>query len=394
MSEILQKDKPSINKEGYTNSYLGDWKSDGEIFSRMRSLSLNLIDENSSKNDSKILKKIFNRIKEIDEQKEVKDDDFLPKGFEDNEAKNLNLNDFLKYVAYRYRYNLFPKLKIIEKYPPCVQIELTSICNFRCVMCYQIDKTFSNKSHGHMGMMSLDNYKRIIDELENNVQAITLASRGEPLLHPKIKDILSYKSNNFLGFKINTNASMLNEKLAHEILSSGVNNLVFSVDAADKTTYEKIRINGNFEKVFDNIKMFNSIRKKHYSRSKIITKVSGVKISSKQQSIEDMINFWKEYVDEVAFVHYNPWESAYDNDVNDISSPCSDLWRRMFIWHDGKINPCDYDYKSTIFAFNQPTFPSQSISDIWNSDLYNHLRIKHTNQRRVDIEPCKRCVSI
>ena len=151
-----------------------------------------------------------------------------------------------------------------------------------------------------MGMMSLDNYKKIIDELENNVQAITLASRGEPLLHPKIKDILSYKSNNFLGFKINTNASMLNEKLAHEILSSGVNNLVFSVDAADKATYEKIRINGNFEKVFDNIKMFNNIRKKHYSRSKIITKVSGVKISSKQQSIEDMINFWKEYVDEVA----------------------------------------------------------------------------------------------
>ena len=146
MSEILQKDKPSINKEGYTNSYLGDWKSDGEIFSRMRSLSLNLIDENASKNDSKILKDIFNRIKEIDCHKEVKEDDFLPKGFEDNEAKNLNLNDFLKYVAYRYRYNLFPKLKILEKYPPCVQIELTSICNFRCVMCYQIDKTFSNKS--------------------------------------------------------------------------------------------------------------------------------------------------------------------------------------------------------------------------------------------------------
>ena len=35
---------------------------------------------------------------------------------------------------------------------------------------------------------------------------------------------------------------MLNEKLAHEILSSGVNNLVFSVDAADKATYEKLEL--------------------------------------------------------------------------------------------------------------------------------------------------------
>ena len=72
MNEIFQKDKPSINKEGYTNSYLGDWKSDGEIFSRMRSLSLNLIDENASKNDSKILKNFLIVLKKSMDKKKLK----------------------------------------------------------------------------------------------------------------------------------------------------------------------------------------------------------------------------------------------------------------------------------------------------------------------------------
>ena len=29
-----------------------------------------------------------------------------------------------------------------------------------------------------------------------------------------------------------------------------------------------------------------------------------------------------------------------------LTVPCSELWSRLFIWWDGKVNPCDYDYKS------------------------------------------------
>ena len=52
--------------------------------------------------------------------------------------------------------------------------------------------------------------------------------------------MLDYSNNKFLAFKINTNASMLNEKLIHSILSTNIQSIVFSVDAAEKETYEKI----------------------------------------------------------------------------------------------------------------------------------------------------------
>jgi hypothetical protein len=52
--------------------------------------------------------------------------------------------------------------------------------------------------------------------------------------------MLAYVSGKFLAFKINTNASYLDEKKAHAILASEPNTLVFSADAADPELYAKL----------------------------------------------------------------------------------------------------------------------------------------------------------
>ena len=76
--------------------------------------------------------------------------------------------------------------------------------------------------------------------------------------------------------------------------------------------YEKLRVNGNFEKTIKNIKNFISIKNSHYPNSKIITRVSGVKFSD-DQNISDMENVWGDLVDQIAFVNYNPWEDVYNS---------------------------------------------------------------------------------
>lgn len=316
----------------------------------------------------------------------------IPKG-EILEFSIIPKEKIARYIIYRYKYNLYSDLKIIEEYPPCVQLEVASICNFRCVMCYQIDKSFSSKSKGYMGYMDLDVFKNAIDELEGNVEAVTLASRGEPMLNPQISAMLDYMRGKFLGTKINTNASILSEKLIHELLSADLQTIVFSVDASDKETYEKIRINGNFEKVKGNIELFHKIKNRDYPDSRTVTRISGVKLNE-NQDLQKMIDMWRDLVDQVAFVHYLPWESSYENQINAINSPCSELWARMFVWWDGRMNPCDYDYKSTLTEKLNPTFPEQSISDFWNGDFYNSLRNTHLKNERYNIEPCARCNSI
>lgn len=298
-------------------------------------------------------------------------------------------DEFLaRYLCARFRYDFFPKLKELEKYPPCVQIEPSSICNFRCVFCFQTDQKLTKPAEKHMGQMSLDMFKSIIDQLEGNVDFITLASRGEPLLNRNLPEMLDYAKGKFLGFKINTNASHLSEANARMILESDISTLVFSVDAGEKEVYENLRINGNFDKVMENIKNFNMIKTREYPDSKILTRVSGVLFDKIRQDLESHRNAWKDLVDQVAFVDYLPWENPYDSAQNNIENPCSDLWRRMFIWWDGKANPCDVDYLSWLSV---GSIKDDTVSEIWQSKGYGSLRNLHSLGLRMQKVPCKSC---
>lgn len=298
--------------------------------------------------------------------------------------------EILKYLIHRYRYEIFPQKKILDDFPPLVQIEPSSICNFRCVFCFETDKNFTNKKNGFMGTMKVDLFKNIIDQIENKVEFVTLASRGEPLVSKEFEEMIKYTSEKFLNVKINTNASLLNEKKCHAILESKIKTLVFSADAADEKLYSELRVNGKLSTTLRNIKMFNSIKEKHYKKSKIITRVSGVKFKS-DQNFDDMEKLWGDLVDQVAFVDYNPWENNYEKESNDIQQSCSDLWRRMFIWWDGKINPCDVDYKSNLKIGN---ISNLSISNAWNSIEYSMLRDKHLNKKRSELTPCRSCIQV
>ena len=296
--------------------------------------------------------------------------------------------DLPRYLVHRYRYEIFPQTKTIDNFPPYLQIEPTSICNYRCVFCFETDETFTNKKNGHMGQMKLDLFKKVIDQAEGNIEFISVASRGEPLACPDIVKMLEYTIGKFLNLKLNTNASLLDEKKCHAILSGGVKTIVFSADAATEPLYSKLRVNGSLSKVLKNIENFKKIKETKYPNNPIISRVSGVKFNNEQNFIS-MEKFWGDLVDQVAFVNYNPWENSYNKAPNNIIDPCSDLWRRMFVWWDGKINPCDVDYKSHLSVGN---FYRNNIQELWNSEKYKLLRETHLNKKRQKISPCSSCV--
>jgi radical SAM protein with 4Fe4S-binding SPASM domain len=315
------------------------------------------------------------------------DGDFTLTRMAAEEMAVLSDQDLPRYMYHRYRYQVFPKQQITDSYPPYVQIEPTSICNFRCIFCYQTNRSFSDKEHGFMGSMTMDTFKMIVEQLQGNVEFISISSRGEPLINKNIDQMLEYCVGRFLSLKLNTNASMLTEKIAHAILAGGVGTCVFSVDAANEEMFSRLRVNGNLQRVLKNIEMFQDIRAKHYPDSKIITRVSGVYVDDRQD-IGSMQQFWGALVDQITFVSYNPWENIYAREANGLEAQCSDLWRRMFVWHDGKVNPCDCDYKSNLSV---GSIQNSSIADLWQSEAYNRLRKAHSTRNRQNMDPCLRC---
>jgi len=301
--------------------------------------------------------------------------------------ENNSKSKWAEYLIFRYKFKNFPNKQIDSEFPPHLIIEPVSSCNIRCVMCFQVDETFSKNSE-FMGTMDFDLFKKIIDDASNiGIQAVTFSGRGEPTLNPKFGDMLEYCKDKFFDIKVNTNATRLNEELMHKIIQSGVTDLVFSIDSYEKDEYESIRVLGKFDEVQNNIKKFKKINDS-YSNSKCSTRVSGVKID-KKQNIEKFTEYWKDYVDHVVMVEMSErWDTYYNPTEKAGKKPCNFLWGEMYVWYDGKCNPCDVDYKSELLVGNMT---NNSIKEIWNGDLYKKLREHHKSGGRNKCYPCDHC---
>ena len=293
----------------------------------------------------------------------------------------------LDYILYRYKFIEFPRKKISTKFPIYILIEPVSSCNLKCGVCFQSDPSFIKKEF--MGKMSFELFKKVIDEAEKKgTKAITFGSRGEPSIHPQIIEFIDYAKNKFLEFKFITNATKLTEKLIHKILSSNINLVQFSIDSEDKKIYEEIRKFSNFDKVLENVKNYNEIKNKFYSDCKTNTRISGLKVYD-YQSDKSFHNFWKQYADEIVFKEVFPRWDTYNNKPHpELNTPCRAIWERMYVWFDGKTNPCDADYKSNLSYGN---VNEDTIENIWNSDKLSKLKINHLKNKRNTIMPCDRC---
>jgi radical SAM protein with 4Fe4S-binding SPASM domain len=296
-------------------------------------------------------------------------------------------NKWIKYLIYRFKFRIYPIRKIVSSFPTYILIEPTSACNLKCTMCFQMDKTFSGKKN-YMGTMDLELFKEIVDQAEEGgTQAITLGSRGEPLMNKKIVQMIDYLKGKFIETKIVTNATKLTPEISHAILRNKINIIVYSIDSEKKEIYEKIRVNANFEQVLNNIKNFNIICKE-YPDSTIQKRISGVKVDDIQNK-DNFYSFWNKYVDQVsmkdAFERWNTYENPIDKENN---TPCYIPFERMYVWYDGICNPCDSDYKS---YFSMGNVKERTIKEIWHGEPITTLRRNHLNNKRCTHVPCDRC---
>lgn len=305
-----------------------------------------------------------------------------------NFIKN-NFEQLYNYLLFRYKFRISGEQKIVFDAPLYLLIEPVSTCNLRCPFCFQTDKSFTRKPY--MGVMKMDLFKKIADEANDiGVGAVTLASRGEPTLSKNYADMIEYISTkkNIYEIKTNTNATFLTENICHALLKNNVNQIVISADHYIKSEYERLRLGANFEKIIANVDMLYNIRKKFYPDSITEIRVSGVD-NEKNLDLKKFREFWLKRSDHVSSTYPLERWDTYSNKIHqEINDPCYNLWDRMYVWFDGKVNPCDADYKSYL-SYGDVT--KNSIKEIWNGERINQTRYLHQNKQRKCINPCNRC---
>jgi len=102
------------------------------------------------------------------------------------------------------------------------------------------------------GSMPFEFFRRVADSLPH-LEMITLQGLGEPLLAPRLFDMVDYAAERGIRMGFNTNGTLLTQQVSERLVGAGLSWLHVSLDGAAPATYESIREGGNFERVRDNI---------------------------------------------------------------------------------------------------------------------------------------------
>ena len=123
--------------------------------------------------------------------------------------------------------------------PHRLLLEPTTGCNHRCVMCWDHSPRLAKQTPSWH--MPFDRVAALLREMAAmGTEEVWLAGRGEPLVHPKAKDILKLIGDLGMRSIITTNAGVLTEELADQLCEWSLQQLSISVDSGTPATYAKV----------------------------------------------------------------------------------------------------------------------------------------------------------
>lgn len=122
--------------------------------------------------------------------------------------------------------------------PNVAELFITNFCNFKCVHCRCME-TLSKESYAYM---DFELFAKVIRELAGKgVKCIHLAGGGEPLVHPRITDMLRLIHSYDMKLAIYTNGYRFtqSDSLVDTALKT-CDSIRFSLDAASEDTMKKV----------------------------------------------------------------------------------------------------------------------------------------------------------
>lgn len=139
----------------------------------------------------------------------------------------------------------------ITIYTDYLMINLPFVCNFKCLKCFNIDKTRSSELQTTLNLN--DYYKKIEESSHLGVKSVVIAGEGEPTLNKTIKEIVSFIYKSELIPVVYTNGSTLSDDLLWFYFNHNVT-LVIALDSLNEPIYDRLtQSQGMFHKVLMNI---------------------------------------------------------------------------------------------------------------------------------------------
>ncbi|WP_232697466.1 radical SAM/SPASM domain-containing protein [Brevibacillus daliensis] len=277
-----------------------------------------------------------------------------------------------------------------------IYIEITSVCNLACSFCPQTERKAN--------FINLDAFTAILDQIKPYTKYIYLHVKGEPLLHPKIDQLLDIAHSK--GFKVNitTNGTLIKKNM-HKLLGKpALRQMNFSLHSFDGHegsenreeyltnifTFVRQAVEHNVLFSFrlwnlnkDNITNMEKKRNRvtlgllekefnlDYKIEEKVVPGSGVKIAERIYLNQDHEFVW-------------PSLQAPEDDGKGF---CHALRSQAAILVDGTVVPCCLDGEGVINLGNVNTTP---FSDIVDGERANNI-VEGFSRREAVEELCRKC---
>jgi len=251
------------------------------------------------------------------------------------------------------------------KVPPVLQIEPTNHCNADCISC---PSSRSSRPRGHMDIAL---FHRIIDDASGiGVKWIFLFLHGEPMLHPRIIEMIRYIKSKGLALHLTTNGVPINEEQIRGLLGSGVDNadhVSLSVFGASKEVHDRIVRREYYEKAVENISLLLDLRKKLRVNGPVVETIF-YRMPENEHEEREFVKKWRGVVDHVRLggdISQSFSKYKLDGKPPTVRTDvCINLWEKMTVFWNGDVTMCCQDVDGDWVLGN---LGGQSIREIWNS---------------------------
>lgn len=321
------------------------------------------------------------------------------------------VSDFIQYALFQKRIFEYGIKRKVLPFTSAFCIQTINLCNGSCIMC-PIGKNSQKKD-----MKMSDNlFEKIVIEIaQNHLRStyIYLFLQNEPLMD---KDIFNKSkqikkiSHRKIKTGIVTNGTLLSDGKINELISSEVDEILFSLDALTEETYKIIRHGLDFKDVMKNIDNLIGTGYEKYIGVKFVVQKDNI------SEFDDFKKYWNKkgipvqlsplnnrsgdldcYEDLRLKMRKNSFIGKVKHNILSIMNGriigrgCSTPLTTFNIMYNGDVILCCDDFSNKMILGN---VNESSIKEIWNNKQYQKIREMLYNGEYKKIPVCETCSKI
>ena len=302
----------------------------------------------------------------------------------------------------------------LHYFPTKVSIETGNICNLRCPLC----PTGTNETKVPKGFLTLEKFEHIIRQLGPTTETLDFFDWGEPFLNQDLLPMIRHAKTRYPHLRIivssNMNIPRCTPEHAEQVVRSGLDHMILSLDGATQETYAKYRVGGSLPDALRNVRWIVEAKRRLRSRTPTMTwnflvfrhnehEVEQARAMASELGVDFTAGLMRTDCGEEIFlpmgerlrrdgdwIPENPRYSQYTPDMlGRHVSDCKKPWTTVAINWDGYVVPCGSVYDCR--TYNYGNVFERSFREIWNGEPYRQARRAIMNRASGTGTVCETC---